>query len=136
MADLTSPSVGLDRYTGGTVTGWEHVLQSMQDFFTTRFGERILREWYGSFVPYLLGRNITSSEVLPFFVAFTSAIDQWEPRYKVTVIEVLSVNRQGQIKFYMDGEYRPRGHLGDIRPEGARRLVAQIGAQGAQIEAI
>ena len=63
MIDLQSPSIGLDRNTGGMITGWEHVVQSLQDIFTTSFGERIMREWYGSQVPYLLGRLITPREI-------------------------------------------------------------------------
>ena len=75
-ADLTNPSVGLDATSGLVLTGWDHVLQSLSDIFTTGFGERIIREWYGSFVPSLLGRLITPQEVTPFFVAITSAIEQ------------------------------------------------------------
>ena len=52
-----TPSVGLNAATGGTLMGWSHVVQSLQDIFTTRFGARVMREWYGSFVPTLLGRQ-------------------------------------------------------------------------------
>jgi hypothetical protein len=37
-----------------------------------------------SFVPNLLGRLITPEEVVPYFAAITSAIEQWEPRFRVT----------------------------------------------------
>jgi phage baseplate assembly protein W len=78
--DLRDPSVGLDAATGGILTGWEHVVQSLRDIFDTRFGSRIMREWYGSFVPNLLGRLITPEEVVPYFAAITSAIEAgWEP---------------------------------------------------------
>jgi len=80
---VTNPSVGFNAATGSVLTGWEHVLQSLSDIFTTGFGERIIREWYGSFVPNLLGQLITPEEVTPFFVAITSAIEQWEPRFRV-----------------------------------------------------
>ena len=85
----TSPSVGLNAATGGVLEGWPHVVQSLQEIFTTRFGARIMREWYGSFVPNLLGRNITPNEVTPWFAAVTSAIEQWEPRYRVTRIQIV-----------------------------------------------
>ena len=82
---ITNPSVGFDAATGAVLTGWEHVLQSLSDIFTTGFGERIIREWYGSFVPNLLGQLITPDEVTPFFVAITSAIEI-----------VVTANNQGQ----------------------------------------
>ncbi len=54
--DLRDPSVGLNAETGSILTGWPHVIQSLRDIFDTRFGTRIMREWYASFVPNLLGR--------------------------------------------------------------------------------
>ena len=130
----TSPSVGLNAETGGVLTGWAHVVQSLQDIFTTRFGTRVMREWYGSFVPNLLGRTITPNEVTPWFAAVTSAIEQWEPRYRVTRIEVLKVTRDGQLHFYLEGEYRPRAVFGDFTVEGARRIDAYANPDGLLIE--
>ena len=130
----TSPSVGLNAATGGILTGWPHVVQSLQDIFTTQFGTRIMREWYGSFVPNLLGRNITPKEVTPWFAAVTSAIEQWEPRYRITRIQVLEVTRDGQLHFFMEGEYRPRAVFGDFTVEGARRIDAYANPDGVLID--
>jgi phage baseplate assembly protein W len=124
--DLTSPSVGLDRNTGSIITGWDHVMQSMWDFFTTAFAERLMREWYGSLVPGLLGKNITVAEVTPFFTAMSAAIEQWEPRYRVAVIQVLEATRLGKFGFYIDGAYRPRAVYGDFTVEGARRVYVTL----------
>jgi len=129
-ADLTNPSVGLNATSGLVLTGWDHVLQSLSDIFTTGFGERIIREWYGSFVPSLLGRLITPQEVTSFFVAITSAIEQWEPRYRVSEIKVLKATREGALHFYLDGEYRPRAVYGDFTVEGARRVNGYVNAAG------
>lgn len=134
MVNLQNPSVGLNAATGGTISGWEHVVQSLQDIFYTRFGTRIMREWYGSFVPNILGRLITTQEVMPFFVAVTSAIEQWEPRYRVTQIQVVKVTRDGQLHFFLDGEYRPRAVFGDFSVEGARRVDAYANPDGILIE--
>lgn len=127
---ITSPSVGLNAATGAVLTGWEHVLQSLSDIFTTGFGERIIREWYGSFVPNLLGQLITPDEITPFFVAITSAIEQWELRFRVTEIKVLKATREGALDFYLDGEYRPRAMYGDFTVEGARRVNGYVNAAG------
>jgi phage baseplate assembly protein W len=92
-----------------------------------------MREWYGSFVPHLLGRNITPREVTPFFAAVTSAIEQWEPRYRVTRIQVLEITRAGEFHFYLEGEYRPRAMFGDFTVEGARRVDAIGGSNGVRM---
>lgn len=133
-ANLLDPSVGLDAATGGTITGWEHVVQSLRDVFDTRFGTRIMREWYGSFVPNLLGRLITPQEVVPYFAAITSAVEQWEPRFRVTQIQVVKVTRDGQLHVFLDGEYRPRAVYGDFTAAGARRLDAYANPDGILIE--
>ena len=130
----TSPSVGMNAATGGVLEGWPHVVQSLQDIFTTRFGARIMREWYGSFVPNLLGRNITPREVTPWFAAVTSAIEQWEPRYRVTRIQIIDVTRTGELRFFLEGEYRPRAMFGDFTVEGARRINAYARRDGVRIE--
>jgi phage baseplate assembly protein W len=132
--DLRDPSVGFDATTGGILTGWEHVVQSLQDIFDTRFGSRIMREWYGSFVPNLLGRLVTPEEVVPYFAAITSAIEQWEPRFRVTQIQVVKVTRDGQLHVFLDGEYRPRAVYGDFSVAGARRLDAYANPDGLLIE--
>ena len=133
MTQLVSPSVGLNRWTGGTITDWEHVLQSLEDIFTTRFGERIMREWYGSNVSNLLGRNITPREVTGYFQELLAPIEQWEPRFRVTQIIALKVTRDGQFHFYMDGEYRPRATFGDFTVEGARRVYGSSAINGATV---
>ena len=133
-ANLRDPSVGLDAATGGILTGWEHVVQSLRDIFDTRFGSRIMREWYGSFVPNLLGRLTTPEEVVPYFAAITSAIEQWEPRFRVTRIEAVKVTRDGQLHVFLEGEYRPRAVYGDFTVAGARRLDAYANPDGMLIE--
>ena len=127
---LRDPSVGFNAETGSILTGWLHVIQSLRDIFDTRFGTRIMREWYGSFVPNLLGRLITPDEVVPYFAAITSAIEQWEPRFRVTQITVVKVTRDCQLHVYLDGEYRPRAVYGDFTPAGARRLDVYANPDG------
>lgn len=122
MADLTNPSVDLDRQTGETIVGWAHVLQSLDDIFTMRFGELIMSEWYGSIVSALLGENMNAETIVRFFAAVSAAIEQWEPRFRVRQIVPLSVNRDGHFWFRIEGEYRPRALLGDFTVEGARRV--------------
>jgi hypothetical protein len=93
-----------------------------------------MREWYGSFVPHLLGRNISANDVTPFFAAITSAIEQWEPRYRVTRIQIMEVTRSGHLHFFLEGQYRPRAVYGDFTVEGARRIDAYANPDGVLIE--
>lgn len=113
------PGTGIDRNTGKLISGWDHVVQSIGVIFTTRFGERVMRRWFGSFVPQLLGQNMVPSTVLRFWTAICVAIDLWEPRFRITVIVPTGTPegmRQGNLGFQVRGVYMPRGHLGDKTP--------------------
>lgn len=115
--------VDINRQTGDVISGWAHVEQCLGDFFSTHFGERIMREWYGSLVPNLLGENLTKDTIVQFFAAMTSAIDQWEPRFKVTKVTPLAVERNGHFDVLMEGDYRPLALIGDFSSAGAKRIT-------------
>lgn len=125
-----NPSLGIDRETGKTLTGWDHVLQSLQDIFVTPIGARIMREWYGSLVPKALGRNITREEILPVMSSITAAIEQWEPRFAVTSIDISGEPRLGNLSFTIYGKYRPRALLGDLTEAGGK-MVSFASSEGA-----
>jgi phage baseplate assembly protein W len=103
--------------------GWPHVMQSLQDIFTTRFGARVMREWYGSFVPDMLGSNMNSAELTRFLAAITSSIEQWEPRFRVTRIFFSDPRRDGSILLTIQGAYLPRAMFGDQSVDGGQRTV-------------
>lgn len=123
------PSVGINAQTGGTIFGWDHVLQSLQDIFTTSFGVRVMREFYGSFVPVILGRaNINRQEAPLFLSAVATAILQWEPRFHITTLRIEDATRGGVMTVVLEGEYRPRATYGDLRADGgSKRLLVSSG---------
>lgn len=130
------PRNGMDRYTGKLLQGWPHVLQSIELIYATPFVSRVLRRWVGSFVPPILGRNITTHNIATFYWALTSALDLWEPDYKITHVNFMNAAvqsnpalgaltvagqeamiRAGNGIFQNTGIYYPRGHLGDFTPD-------------------
>jgi hypothetical protein len=129
------PSIDMDAGSGADISAWPHVLQSLEVIFTTRFGERVMREWFGSLVPAFLGENLNTPTVVAFFSAVSAAIEQWEPRYRITRIVPESVGRDGRLRIFMEGEYRPRALLNDFTPEGARRVTIVGAADGLAVEA-
>lgn len=116
------PGAGFDRRTGRILAGWPHVVQSLEVIFTTLFSERIMREWFGSMTPAMLGRNLTVDTVGRTMTAIYVAVEMYEPRFAIVRFMPLSVTRLGGLGLDIAGEYRPYGHLGDKRAEGNRRL--------------
>ena len=126
----------MDRHTGKMLTGWDHVIQSMLLIFSTRYHERVIRRWVGSFVPHLIGENATETTICRFYWAIATGLDLWEPNYRIQRVRVAARAdgtgltsaeelRTGRLTTSMDGVYRPRGHLGNDQPQ-VRRAVGLV----------
>ena len=125
---------GINRRTFAVLSGWDHVVQSVEVLFTTRLGERVMLRHFTGGVADLLGRLLTPSLLSAFRVVIAMSIDLWEPRLKVRRVEFLgSVEeiRQGHLKVVIQVDYRPKGHLGDFTVEGIRTL--NLGLSGSNI---
>jgi len=121
---------GLDRHTGRSVGGWEHLLQSLEVIFTTRFGERVRREWFGSDIPNMLGRLANVGTFVNFYSAVCRSLSvveingiAREPRFQIIKFKVKTVDRLGHAEIEMEGIYKPRALFGDFTPEGLRSIT-------------
>lgn len=143
-ATIAPPRNGMDRSTGQLLQGWDHVEQSMEVIFATPFHQRVLRRWVGSFVPAILGDNIVQRVIMRFFWAIASALDLWEPDYRIKQVYFMgnalsgynpAINniddliRVGHVYFRQEGVYYPRGHLGNFTPY-EQRQADLVGAGG------
>lgn len=118
-------TAGVDRTTGRLLIGWDHVVQSIEVIISTPIGQRLMREWVGSPVPQLLGRNMTPTTFMRFVQAIVVAVELYEPRFKVrraTVTGSPEQIRSGQVALELFGDYRPFALIGDFRVEGMRNL--------------
>lgn len=123
-------SAGIDRRTGQPLTGFDHVVQSVEVIVTTLIGMRVMRRTFGAALLRMLGENLSSETVMRATMAIAMALELWEPRFALKQV-VIGENspeamRQGRLRMSLIGEYRPRGHLGDTTPAGLRTIT--IGA--------
>lgn len=106
----------MDRSTGLRQSGWDNVIQAIEILLTTRYFERVLREYVGSPVPALLGELANVQTVIRFQWWVAAVILLFEPRLTPTRISPLTLDRAGA------SALGHRRHLPAARP--SRRLHA------------
>lgn len=132
MVVRTKIGAGVSRYTGKPLDGWEHTVACIDAIFQTPFSTRVLRRWFGSFVPSILGRNIDPPTILMLWTSVYAAL-YFEPRFQLTNIELISSAddaRAGHVAFLLTGVYLPRAHLGDQKPSGPKKISLVASADG------
>ena len=127
---------GTDRYTGKPINNFQSALQGVEVTLTTFLASRLMRREFGGGVAELLGRLTTPALFAAFQQLIGTAIDLWEPRFKVrrvgfagTVDEL----RLGHGDLNIEADYRPRGHLGDFTVERVVSFGVNFGAGNVQV---
>lgn len=101
----------MNRYTGQSITGLEHLRQSVGDILTTPIGSRIMRRDYGSLVPDLIDHPDNQATQIRLFSAVASALMRWEPRMRLSRILVArNVEAPGLVQLTIEGT-----HLNEYR---------------------
>lgn len=100
---------GIDNQTGQTLSGIDHLKQSITDILTTRIGNRVMRREYGSRLPELIDEPLNGALRLELIAATAEALARWEPRFKLTKAAP-SRAEPGKITIYLEGIYLPDGN--------------------------
>lgn len=95
----------MHRSTGQPLDGWDAVVQSIAVILTTPIGSRVMRREFGSELMDLIGRPMTSEVVLALYVATAYAIELWEPRFRLTGVEMSTPAADGSIVLALRGDY-------------------------------
>ncbi|MDP9590123.1 UNVERIFIED_ORG: phage baseplate assembly protein W [Shinella zoogloeoides] len=120
-----SMRVGIDARTGKVLTDWAHCVQSIRKCLTTRFASRVMRRHLGSDVPELQDENPDPATIIRLYVSVANALNDpagGEPGFNLTSIELVRGGRDGRFVFLLDGDYFPRGHLGDFSLKETRSM--------------
>ena len=117
-------SAGMDRESGRILTDYDHVAQSIGKVLTTQITERVMREWFGFPGFAMLGESMNRRNLARFLQLIAIALTKRqlnglpaEPRFRVVKVVPVSTARDGNFECRVEGEYLPRGHLGDERSE-------------------
>lgn len=101
--------IGMHRDTGKKLDGYDHLIQSLRDIFTTPIGTRVMRRDYG-IDRTLIDRPMNSALLIEIYVALITAANRWEPRWRTRQIRVADA-KPGQMVIDLDGIYIPEGRL-------------------------
>lgn len=96
--------LGTNSTTGGQLDGIAHLRQSVRDILATRKGTRIKRRDYGSDLMALIDAPLNRSTMLQFYAATGEALEQWEPRIKVSSVKIVSA-QPGSVVIDLYGKY-------------------------------
>lgn len=75
--------IGMSRTGGTTLSGEDHLAQSIRDIVTTPLGTRPMRRDYGCLIFELLDAPGNRATLLLVTVAIATALARWEPRISV-----------------------------------------------------
>ena len=128
MSETTSGLIaaGIDRKTGKLLSGFDHVKQSIELIVKTRLRTRVMLRDFGSELPDLVDYPGHERWAMRLYVSVAVGIAQWEPRFELTQLRLVDVNRNGQVELEILGVYHPEGHNG-VRRDGTPIETFRVG---------
>ena len=92
----------MDAETGKPLEGVAHLKQSIWDILRTPLGSRVMRRDYGSRIFSMLDQPINQELVLQLQAAVAEALTTYEPRLRLSRVQVESKN-PGEIIIRIEG---------------------------------
>lgn len=118
-------STGISADTAQPLSDWHHVEQSIRKILMTPIGARVMLREFGSELPDLIDRKMTTGNVLAIYSASARAIHRWEPRFRMRFGRITGADIGGRISIELFGTYYPKGHKGDysVAESASARIV-------------
>ena len=99
---------GTNATTGKSLSGIDHLRQSITDILTTQIGSRVMRRDYGSRLYQLVDAPLNRTTLLELYAATAEALMTWEPRLSVSQVSAESGD-SGSVTLTITGTYLPDG---------------------------
>ncbi len=95
--------IGMSARTGRAIEGNAHLAQSIADILTTPIGSRLMRREYGSLLPDLIDWPTNDTTRLQAYAATAMALMRWEPRIRLSRVQLFLGDRPGQVVLELEG---------------------------------
>ncbi|GAB7529396.1 GPW/gp25 family protein [Pseudomonas sp. 3A(2025)] len=106
--------IGVDRRTGLSLSGIEHLRQSIEDILTTPIGSRRMRPEYGSKIRRFVDLPVNDGWKSAVQAEVARALGRWEPRLKLERVRVTAV-LDGRITLQLTGQYLGNSAVVEVR---------------------
>lgn len=99
----------MNNITGRALTGLDHLRQSIAIIVGTPLGSRVMRRDFGSLVPSLIDHPDNGATRVRLYAAVAGALMKWEPRLRISRVQLFSGPNPGQAELEITGLYVPLG---------------------------
>lgn len=96
--------MGMNALNGRSLTGLDHLKQSIADILNTPIGSRVMRRDYGSKLFSLIDAPLNRGTLVDIYAAIAEALMKWEDRLLVSAVDITSA-QLGQITLKITGKY-------------------------------
>lgn len=107
--------IGMNAATGRAITDTAHLAQSIADILTTRIGTRVMRRDYGSQLVDLIDQPGNPATLLLAYAAITMALIRWEPRIRLSRVQLTHLTSAGQWELTLEGTLVDRNEQLSLR---------------------
>lgn len=101
---------GMNKTTGESLSGIDHLRQSIVDILTTPIGSCVMRPSYGSRLYELVDAPMNIQTIIDVYAATAEALIKWEPRFTLNRVQIEKAS-VGEIVIFLEGEYKPTQQL-------------------------
>jgi phage baseplate assembly protein W len=99
----TEHLIDIDRMTGEYIQGWARIKQSIVTILTTRLRTRLMRLWWGSKFIDMQDKPGNEEVMMTGMMAAISAINTYEPEFKVRRVAIDEIGADGAIVITIEG---------------------------------
>jgi phage baseplate assembly protein W len=111
-----STAVGMSATSGAALSDMAHLRQSIATILFTPVGSRVMRRSFGSLLPELIDQPDNPTTRVRLFAAVAGALMRWEPRLRISRVQLASGATPGTAELVLEGTYVP--------PDGPQQLLA------------
>lgn len=111
-----STAIGMSATSGAALSDMAHLRQSIATILFTPVGSRVMRRSFGSLMPELIDQPDNGTTRVRLFAAVAGALMRWEPRLRISRVQLASGATPGTAELVLEGTYVP--------PDGPQQLLA------------